>query len=130
MTDNMQADHPIRRAPVDGCSCSWCEAAREPAAQSFVKRVTDEAASYAQKLAEATANPQQVSKHDLALTILAAGDNQGWDRLTWTGDPDEYTASYGYDEEGNKFDPVPPTSTLEFAQYLLRYYDIVKKPGL
>jgi hypothetical protein len=96
--------------------------------QSFVKRVSDEAERYAQELAEAMANPQRVSEHDLALAILDAGDNQGWDRLTWTGDPDEYSASYGYDAEGNEFDPVPPPSALEFARYLLRDYDVIKRP--
>lgn len=94
----------------------------------FVRHIADEAKKYAQELAEATANPETVSEHDLALAILDAGDDQGWDRLTWTDDPDEYTASYGYDAEGNEFDPVPTPSAVEFAKYLLKRFDIVKKP--
>lgn len=95
---------------------------------AFLKRVADEAEKYVREVEDAVRRRGQASEHDLALSILDAGDDQGWDRLTWTGDSDEYNASYGHDAEGNEFDPVPTASALEFARCLLRDYDIVKKP--
>jgi hypothetical protein len=94
----------------------------------FLKRISVAADHYTREILAAVETTGQVSELDLALSILDASDDQGWDRLTWTADSDEYSASYGYDDEGNEFDPIPPPSAVEFARYLLRHYSIVRKP--
>lgn len=61
---------------------------------------------------------QDITPQEVALALIEVGDHQGWDRLTWTGDPDEYSAIN---------DDVAPPQTVEFAKDLMRRFDFRRR---
>jgi len=60
----------------------------------------------------------ELTPEEVALTLVDVSDHQGWDRLTWTGDPDEYAAIN---------DDIPPPSAVDFARDLMSHFDLKKR---